>query len=171
MFQALRQGSQLYILKKDAKGLDLKIGVVESISAPKTQYQSFQPYNNQETTVSIKVKVGEDYMTFDGVPSNLSVANFGEKGVIVSETREAVLTEVESMMMASQSAIAKETIDYHNAVLKTGDEIVKELNPTYKKDKERDETISSLKTDIAGLKSDMRDLTNMLKSTLSKGEK
>lgn len=170
MFQALRQGSQLYILAKNAKGLDLKIGVVESISAPKTQYQSFQPYN-QETTVSIKVKVGEDYMTFDGVPSNLSVANFGEKGVIISETREAVLTEVEAMMMASQSAIAKETIDYHNAVLKTGDEIVKELNPTYKKDKERDETISSLKTDIAGLKSDMRDLTEMLKNTLSKGEK
>lgn len=170
MFQALRQGCQLYILKKDAKGLDLKIGIVESISAPKTQYQSFQPYN-QETTVSIKVKVGEDNMTFDGVPSNLSVANFGEKGVIISETRESVLTEVEAMMMASQSAIAKETIDYHKAVLKTGDEIVKELNPAYKKDKERDETISSLKTDIAGLKSDMRDLTNMLKSTLSKSEK
>ena len=93
MFQSLRQSNLFYILQKGETPA-LKVGQVVSVSNPQPKYGQYVPGQafgqNMETVVDVTVKVGEETMEFKQLPANLSIANFGQNGVVVSESREAM---------------------------------------------------------------------------------
>ena len=119
MFSALRQGSVLYILEK-GENPTLKVGQVASITQPN--------YNNNflmnGSTVDISVKVG----------------------AVITETKELMSNEVDNMLQNSKSIV--DSVPYHNNVISACEGILKDLNPRFAKEKERDEDISNLKTKI-----------------------
>lgn len=162
MFSALRQNSIVYILdKKDS--LVLKKGQVVSITAPRPKINGV--YSNPlDTVVDMEVKVGESTELFKNIPSNLSIVNDGN--MVISETREAMCTEVESMLASSKQVI--ESIPYHKKVLSTCDEILKELNPQFAKEKLQEEKISNLETKMSGMESTLSNIQNMLSKALNK---
>ena len=94
MFNSLRQGSPFFILEKVDEP-KLKIGSVVSVSQPTPKYNNTFIPNQQfgEMTVDVVVKVGEEEIKFEKLPSNLSIANFGANGVVVSESKEAMNSE------------------------------------------------------------------------------
>ena len=102
MFSALRQGSSFFILDK-TNVPKLKIGSVVSVSQPMPKYNNtYVPgHNYTETVVDVVVKVNEEELKFEKLPSNLSIANFGQSGIVVSESKEAMNGEVESMLRNS----------------------------------------------------------------------
>lgn len=166
MFSALRQGASFYILDK-ANVPQLKIGSVVSVSQPMPKYNnSFIPGQNYaDTVVDVIVKVKDDELKFEKLPSNLSIANF-QNGVVVAESKEAMNTEVENMLRNSKSIL--ESIPYHEKVILTCDEMLRELNPQFAKEKEQEEKIAKLEEKMGGMESTLIDIHKMLNNALSK---
>jgi hypothetical protein len=80
--------------------------------------------------------------------------------VIIAETKELMSNEVDSMLQNSKNIV--DSIPYHNNVISSCEEILKELNPRFAKEKERDEDISNLKDKIGGLENKMDKLISIL---------
>lgn len=162
MFSALRQNSVVYILyKKDAPVL--KKGQVVSVTAPRPKATGV--YSNPlDTVVDMEVKVEESTDLFKNIPSNLSIVNDGN--VVISETREAMCTEVESMLVSSRQVI--DSVPYHEKILSTCDEILKELSPQFAKEKLQEEKITSLETKMSGMESTLSNIQDMLSKALNK---
>lgn len=151
MFSALRQGSVIYILEKSEKPI-LKVGQVESITQPNNNFLM------NGATVDINVKVGNSTMEFKNVPSNYSVTNYNN--AIITETKELMSTEVDNMLQSSRSIV--DSVSYHNNVIQACEEILKDLNPRFAKEKERDEDISNLKDKMGGIESKMEQILSLL---------
>lgn len=168
MFQGLRQNSLFYILEKGEK-LNLKIGNVVSVSNPQPKYNQYNPsqaFTQPETTVDVKVKVGEETMDFKQLPSNMSIANFGQNGVVVSESKEAMSAEVESMVRTSRGIL--DSVPYHEKVLKNCDVMLRELNPQFAKEKEQEEKIGALEEKMGSIEGTLNDMMGMLSKALNR---
>lgn len=146
MFSALRQGSVVYILEKGENPV-LKIGQVVSITQP--NYSSNFLMNG--STIDINVKVNNQNMDFKNVPSSQSVANYNN--AIITETKELMSNEVDNMLQSSRSIV--DSVTYHNNIITSCENILKELNPRFAKEKERDEDINNLKDKMGGIESKM----------------
>lgn len=163
MFSAMRQGSVLYILDKSKEPI-IKIGYIENISIPRPMYKTFNPAvsfgTNMQTVVDISVKVGDEKIQFEGVPASLSIHSNND--TVISETREAMISEVDSMLQNSKNLL--DNIDKHKAIVASCERILKELNPVYARESERDEAIDTL----TGKVNDMQNEFGSIKDALSK---
>lgn len=158
MFSGVRQNNLFYILEKENEP-KLKIGQVVSVSNPQSQFGQLygQPTGS---FVDITVKVDGETMEFKKLPSSSSIADSGKDGVIVSDSKEVMNNEVESMLQSSQSILDR--IDYHKTVVQNCNQILRVLNPRLAKEKERDEDISNLKNKIGGLEDKMDKILTIL---------
>ena len=153
MFSALRQGSVVYILEKGENPV-LKVGQVVSITQP--NYSSNFLMNG--STIDINVKVNNQNMDFKNVPSSQSVANYNN--AIITETKELMSNEVDNMLQSSRSIV--DSVAYHNNIITSCESILKELNPRFAKEKERDEDINNLKDKMGGIESKMDKILDLL---------
>lgn len=153
MFSALRQGTILYILEK-GENPSLKVGQVISVTQP--NYSSNFLINTP--TVDINVKVGDQNMDFKNVPSSQSVVNY--TNTVITETKELMSNEVDNMLQSSKSIV--NSVTYHNNVIASCENILKELNPRFAKEKERDEDINNLKNKMGGIESKMDKILTLL---------
>lgn len=165
MFSALRQGATLYILDK-SKDPQIKTGYIENISVPRPMYKTFNPAvsfgTNMQTVVDIMARIGEEKVTFEGVPSTLTIHSNGD--TVISESREAMISEVDAMLQNSKSII--DSIDKHKSNVVACEKILKELNPVYARESERDQAIDSLTDKV----NDMQNEFGSIKEALSKIE-
>lgn len=170
MFQGVRQGGIFYILEK-GEDIKLKIGQVVGVSNPQPKYNQFGAvpiYNQeQEKVVDVKVKVGEDVLEFKQLNANMNIANSGN--VVVSDSKEAMSAEVEGLMRNSQQII--ESVSYHEKVVVFCDSILRELNPQFAKEKEKEEKMAVLEGEVTGIKETLGEMMNMLSSALGQKPK
>ena len=164
MFSALRQGNLFYILEK-GESPKLRVGYVVSVSTPQPKYNTnYQHFGNMESTVDITVKIGDEQQEFKQVPSSLSIASFNTNNVVISETKEAMSQEVESILKASKQII--ESIPYHEKAIVACEDMLKELNPQFAKQKDQEEKINNLETKVGGIESKLDDICTMLSKAL-----
>ena len=162
MFSTLRQNSPIYVLdKKDSPVL--KKGIIETVSPQRSRTGSFygQP---MDMIVDIRVNIDGTSQEFKNIPANLSIANDGN--IVISETKEAMSTEVDSMLSISKQIL--ESVDYHKDVIKKCEQILKDLNPQFAKDKFQEEKINSLESRIGGVENTLGDIKDMLSKVLDK---
>lgn len=161
MFSSARQGNLFYILSK-GETPTVKIGQVESVSNPTPKYPTFTPgqaFGQQpEMLVDIKIKCGEEVIDFQKLPANGEV--FAYSNAIVSDKKEAIISEVEAMLQNSRQIV--NSIDYHESVISSCDDILKQLNPQFAKEKQQEEKIGSLETEVKSLKGDLHDIKDLL---------
>lgn len=162
MFSTLRQNSPIYILDKKGSPV-LKKGVVESVSPQRSKTGSFygQPL---DMVVDITVNVDGTKEEFKNIPASLNIANDGN--LVISESKEAMSTEVDSMLSISKQIL--ESVDYHQEVIKKCEQILKDLNPQFAKDKLQEEKINSLEERMGGVENTLGDIKNMLSKALNK---
>ena len=153
MFSALRQGSVVYILEKGENPV-LKVGQVVSITQP--NYSSNFLMNG--ATIDINVKVNNQNMDFKNVPASQSVVNYNN--AVITETKELMSNEVDNMLQSSRSIV--DSVAYHNNIITSCESILKELNPRFAKEKERDEDINNLKDRMGGIESKMDKILSLL---------
>ena len=159
MFSALRQGSVIYILEK-VENPTLKVGQIVSITQP--NYSNNFLMNG--STIDINAKVGDQNMDFKNVPSSQSTATYNN--VIIAETKELMSNEVDNMLQSSKSIV--DSVTYHNNVIASCENILKELNPRFAKEKERDEDITNLKDKMGGIESKMDQILTLLSKEKTK---
>lgn len=158
MFGALRQGSVIYILEKQ-NALALKIGRVETTTQP-TGYNMI-PYGQQTFGQTMDITVKYDDGTtdeFKQLQANGSVAMYGN--VVVTETRELMLQEIESMERESKKVI--DSIPYHENVLKSVGDMKVSLSPEYAKEVETDKRLHTLEQGLGSIQQDQKAILDML---------
>ena len=158
MFSALRQGSQVYILEKGSPAV-LKIGQVVTSTSPVTTY----PYL-QQNTVDIVVKVDDSTQEFKQLPSQLSIANYNNGNTIVSESRDLMCQEVETMIRNSKQII--DSVPYHEEIIKSGESMLKDLSPQYAKQKDQEDKINNLETKVGGIEDKIDSIYSLLTKSL-----
>ncbi len=167
MFSGLRTNSIFYVLEKGEEPT-LKIGQVVSVSNPQPKFPTYQPgqFTTQpmETVVDVKVKLPDGEAEFKQLPSNGQIANSGD--VVVSESREAMIAEVEAMLRHSQEVLASK--DYHEKVVCNCEKIMCVLNPQIAKDKEQEQKISQLESKVCGMEGTLSNIESMLQKALKK---
>ena len=164
MFQANRQGNLFYILEKGEE-LKLKIGQVVSVSNPQPKYGSqfsVPAFGQSEMTVDVRVKVDDETMDFKQLSANASIANSGN--VVVSDSKDAMSAEVEGLLRTSKGIL--DSVPYHEKVIVSCDTILRDLNPTFKKEKEQEEKIGMLEEKMVGIEDTLGEMMNMLSSAL-----
>lgn len=161
MFSGLRQAGLFYILEKGEE-LKLRIGQVISVSNPQPKYGQYSYGSQPEMTVDVRVKVDEETLEFKQLNANASIANSGS--VIVSDSKEAMNAEVEGLLRTSRGVL--DSVSYHEKVLASCDAILRELNPSFKKEKEQEEKMSMLEDEVIGIKDTLGEMMNMLSSAL-----
>ena len=164
MFQGLRSNSIFYVLEKGEKP-ELKIGQVVSVSNPVPKFGTTTPMYGtaMETTVDVVVKFNNEQMEFKQLPSTLSIANSGT--MVVSESREAMISEVEAMHKNSEDVL--KSVDYHKKVVTSCDAILATLNPQIAKEKEQEAKIGKLESKVSGMESTLTDIKGMLAKALN----
>lgn len=162
-----RQSSLFYILDKGGEKPTLKIGQVISVSNPQQKYPSYMPGQTPtlETTVDVKVQVEDQQVNFEKLPSTAQIVNFGNEGVVVSDSREAMCAEIDAMLRHSKGVV--ESVDYHNGVISSCEEMLTRINPQIAKEKQQEKDISNLKSEVSGMKGTLSNIESMLSKALS----
>lgn len=151
MFSILNQGSSIYILDK-TDGIKLYIGQIQSISQPK----GF----GMQQAIDIKVSVDGNIKEYSQIPCQNSIVSYNNGQVILSETKQGLQNEVEGIMNSSQQIL--QNIDKYEQNIKDCELILKQLNPQFAKDKERDERLDSLENKFNGVETKIDKLINYI---------
>lgn len=155
MFSALSQGSPIYLLDKTSTP-DFKIGEIIGVSYPKVN-----PYNvGVQNTVDIKVKIDGEVQEFNSIPSINSVVSYNGGKIIISESKQGIQTEVENILQNSKQIL--NNIDTYKQNIQNCEEILKQLNPQFAIDKERDERLTSLENRFDGFESKLDKIFNLV---------
>ena len=152
MFSALAQGSSVYILDKTSSPKYL-IGEVVGVSQPKINF-------NGQSTVDLRVNVDNSVQEFSNLLSINSISTYNGGKVIISETKQGIQNEVESILDNSRKIISN--IDIYKQNINDCEEILKQLNPQFAKDKERDDRLFNLESRFDGVESKLDKIFNLV---------
>ena len=155
MFSALSQGSPVYILDKTSSP-EYKIGEIVGVSYPKINQYGVGPQN----TVDLKVKIEGNTQEFNSIPSINSIVSYNNGKVIISETKQGIQSEVENMLQNSRQIV--DNIESYKQNIVECEAILKQINPQFAIDKERDERLTNLETRFDGFESKLDKIFNLV---------
>ena len=137
MFSALNQGSLVYILDK-TDGVKFKIGEIVGTTVPQFAV------DGSGMVMKLSVKINGNAAT---------IVSYNNGKFIIAETKQSIQSEVESTLHNANYII--EHIEDYKSQITQCENVLKELNPQYAKDKARDEEIANIKSEVAGMKSNI----------------
>lgn len=158
MFSALSQGNLVYIIDK-TDGLKYKTGEIVNIVQGNVfggafGTSSFVPNG----TVTLKVKVDNNVIDYPEAPLNGSKASYNNGATIVCDNKQGLISEIESTLQSTKQLLADRP--KHEQIVNDCEEILKELNPVFAKDKERDDRINSLDNKVSSIESKLDKILN-----------
>ena len=165
MFSGLRAGTPLYIFDKNKPALS--IGEVIGVTMPTNPLNGVfnAALGNPAMAVDIKARVDGADVSFTRMPANAVIADFGQSGVVISESREAMLSEVESYRNAAIKALQEE--GRNRAIIASCDDIVLTLNPQARKDAEYSKEMADIRSQVASLSGQIEQISGMLAQFLN----
>lgn len=163
MFSALNQGSFVYILDK-TKGIKFKIGEVIGTANPNQNNYPVNQIPNQP--INLKVKVEDTVYDFNAISSSASLVTYDNGKFVISETKQGLQSEVYAILQ-NRKNIIENIPQYKNDIVEC-ENVLKDLNPEFAKDKERDERIDSLSTQVTNMQSTLDKIVNLISSNAAK---
>lgn len=146
MFSALNQGSLVYILDK-TDGVKFKIGEIVGTTVPQFAV------DGSGMVMKLSVKINGNVAEYNNVPSAATIVSYNNGKFIIAETKQSIQSEVESTLHNANYII--EHIEDYKSQITQCEDVLKELNPQYAKDKARDEEIANIKSEVAGMKTNI----------------
>lgn len=163
MFQSLRPNNQVFILHKDRALLET--GSVVSVSTPVPKYPVQPMFGQpQEMVVDLVVKVNNQDITYQKLPATLDIADFGNSNIVLSDSREAMNSEITSLKQKSVTIL--NSIDFHKDMITNCDRILSELNPEFAEKQQQQLEINTLKTQMGELSKNMTELMELNKKLM-----
>lgn len=179
MLSGLRTGTPVFLLYKNEPRFAVAKVVVVSQPYPPFSFGASAPMTGQAAaamhgnTVDITVEVDGKNELFPRVPLSSTIVELPDKGLILSETKDGIINEINVIRSASEAAIGQ--VEAHKQIIESCDSLLLELNPQLRKEQEQSREIATLKsqlTDVFGRFDAVNDqlaaLTGMLSKTLGK---
>lgn len=152
MFSALTQGSIIHILDK-TDGLKYKTGEVMGViqNNPFGGGAFGTPNFANPNLITLKVKIDGETKDYPEIPGTQSIMSYNNGNLIIGETTQGILTEVENFHKYSKQILANR--DYYEKAIKDCESIMKDLNPQFAQNKERDDRINALDSKVTNMES------------------
>ena len=168
MFQSLRPNNSVYILHKD-KAI-LEIGSVVSVSNPIPKSPVPPTFGQpQEMVVDLVVKVDNKDVSYQKLPANLDIADFGFNNLVISDNREAMNSEIASLKQKSVAIL--NSVDFHKDMISSCDRILSELNPEFAEKQQQQLEINSMKTQMSEMSKNLSELMDLNKKLMAQIKK
>lgn len=171
MFQGLRTASPIYILYKSEPRVS--VAEVVSVSNPVPQFSTSTYQNGMlmppKSFVDIRARMGDENLDLQKLPADSSIADFGNTGMVVSESRDAIINEIVGLQKSSQRVL--DEVDHHQHIVTECDKMLAELNPQLRKEAEQSAEIENLKKGMEDLSTTLEDLKGMLSQALGHSSK
>lgn len=167
MFQSLRPSNTFYVLHKDSVPY-IEIGSVVSVSAPMPKFQFPQTFGQpQEMVVDVVVRINDNNLTFQKLPANQDIADFGTNAsIVVATSKEAMNAELSSIKQKSIDII--NSVNFHKSVIEGCDKTLRDLNPEYAEKQQQQDEINTLKQNMDDMRNSMAELMRMNKELLTR---
>ena len=93
--------------------------------------------------------------SIDGIGDRIIAksVSYNNGNLIIAESKQTIQSEVEATLQHA-NYVVEHIEDYKNQITKC-EEVLKELNPQFAKDKARDERIAGIENEVAGMKGDI----------------
>ena len=164
MFQSLRPNNQIFVLHKD-KSL-LEVGSVVSVSMPTPKYPVPQVFGQpQEMVVDIVAKVNNQDVTYQKLPANLDIADFGNNGIVIADNKLAMNSEIMSLKQKSVDVL--NNVSYHQQMIANCDKMLSDLNPEFAEKQQQQADSNELKTQVHDLTKGMSELMRVNKDLIA----
>lgn len=165
MLSGLRPGTPVFVLYKNEPRF--ATAKVVSISNQYPQYNFQQPLNpGNGPVVDMAIEIDGKTETYPRIPLSSSIAEFPDKGVIISETKDGIVNEINVIRGTSQTAL--DQVDVHRRIIDSCDRLLVELNPQLKHEQEQANKIAKLEAQLAGMSDQITALTGMLSKSFGK---
>lgn len=166
MLSALRPGTPVYVLyKNEPRFAVAKVSQVSN-QYPNLGYQQQPLVPGNNFAVNMAIEVDGKVENYERIPLNSSIAEFPDRGVLISETRDGIINEVNAIKSASVTALQQ--VDMHKNVIASCDKLLLDLNPQLRKEQEQAAEIATLKEQLSGMSEQIAALTGMLSKSLGK---
>lgn len=143
MFQGLTQGSILHILYKN--GPRVEQGRVLTVNTHMPTFNASQPMAMMNGPVTdVTVQIGNESQSIAGLPPHGVVAQFGDKGIFVSEDMSAIIRELDSMAEESDQFIKQ--VPFHENRSKVCRELALKYQPEKQKEAQQAQEIEAIKS-------------------------
>lgn len=157
----------MYVLYKNEPRFAVgKVAQVSNQYPPQFNFQQPINPNTMGLMVDLSIEVDGKTETYPRIPINSSVAEFPDKGVILSETRDGIVNEINVIRNVSQTAL--DQVDLHKRIISSCDQLLLDLNPQLKHDQEQAGKIAKLEEQIAGMSEQIAAMTGLLSKSLGK---
>ncbi len=166
MFQSLRVNSQFFILHKESTPY-IETGTVVNVSAPQVKFPLPQNIGQpQEMVVDVTINMNGSNQTYQKLPANQDVADFGTSGnIIVATSRDALSSEVVGLKKRSSDIV--ESVEYHRGLITSYDSILQQLNPEYREKQQQQAEINELKAQLGQMSQSVAELMEMNRQMMS----
>lgn len=152
MFSALSQGSSIYLLDKTSSP-KFVVGEVVGVTQPK--------FNYNQATVDLKVKVDDSIQEFNNLPSINNICTYNNGKLLISETKQGIQNEIETILTTSRNIL--NNINVYKQNVEDCENILKQINPQFAKDKERDDRLQNLENRFDGVESKLDKIFDLIK--------
>lgn len=109
--------------------------------------------NNNDGRDLIMQAIDGSNVDYNNIPANNTSVSYNNGNLIIAESKQTIQSEVEATLQHANYVI-EHIEDYKNQITKC-EEVLKELNPQFAKDKARDERIAGIENEVAGMKGDI----------------
>ena len=161
MFSNLSKGNVLYGLDR-RDSLKLFTASIEKVvpNYAKTQLNTFGQF--PELRLDIVAIVNGEQKTFQQVPSNSAIADFGDKAFVIADNKDSLYNYIKSLKDKSKAVV--DSAPYHEALIPQYDNVLNELMPGSANNDE----VKALRSEVGSLKSQLAEAIALLKSGNSK---
>lgn len=156
MFSNLSKGNVLYGLDR-RDNLKLFTASIEKVvpNYAKTQLNTFGQF--PELRLDIVAIVNGEQKTFQQVPSNNAIADFGEKSFVIADNKDSLYNYIKTLRQNSKAFV--ENAPYHESLIPQYDEVLNELMPGSTSTDE----VKELKNEVGSLKAQLAEAIALLK--------
>lgn len=167
MLNNLRPGTPVYVVFKNGPRVaTAKVSQLSSQYPPQFNFPLQPGTPNMSPMFDLTLEIDGKTELFQRIPVNTAIAEFPEKGIIISESRDGVVNEVSAIRSAAASELDKRP--YYEQTVANCDQILLDVNPELKREKEQAAEIADLKKQMAGMSDQIAALTGMLSKSLGK---
>ena len=146
-----------------------KVAQLSSQYPPQFNFPMPNGGTNMSPMFDITLELDGKTELFQRIPINSSIAEFPEKGIIISETRDGVINEVGAIRGDAVSNLEKRS--FYEQTVANCDQILMEINPELKREQEQATKIAGLENKIAEMSEQIAAMSGLLSKSLGKKSK
>lgn len=156
----LRPGSPVFVIFRNGpRVVTAKVAQLSSQYPPQFSLPIQPGAQNFGPLFDLSLELDGKTELFQRIPVNTAVAEFPDKGIIISETREGVTNEINAIYTMAMNELEKRPM-YEQAVANCK-QILLDLNPEAKREQAQAAEIAALKKQISGMSDQLAKFSNI----------